>query len=193
LGCAARHACWMRFAASIVFMADQNRCSEDTRASIERSALLRARELVDRMRSLYRELEDATGAPVVMHRALAVIAAEPGIPASKLAAALGLQRSTMSHVLKALAQRKWIERRRSEEDQRSVRVYVTAAGRSMLQATAGRVAGVLQRAVKQLDERQLRELDQSLEALLGQMSPARPAAVRATRPRAVRGGGAPDR
>jgi len=183
----------MRFAASIVFMADQNRCSEDTRASIERSALLRARELVDRMRSLYRELEDATGAPVVMHRALAVIAAEPGIPASKLAAALGLQRSTMSHVLKALAQRKWIERRRSEEDQRSVRVYVTAAGRSMLQATAGRVAGVLQRAVKQLDERQLRELDQSLEALLGQMSPARPAAVRATRPRAGRGGGAPDR
>ena len=174
-------------------MTDQDRHPEDTRAGIERSALLRARELVDRMRSLYRELEDATGAPVVMHRALAVIAAEPGMPASKLAAALGLQRSTMSHVLKALALKKWIERRRSDQDQRSVRVYVTATGRSMLQATAGRVAGVLQRAVKQLDERQLRELDQSLEALLGQMAPAKPVAVRASRQRVMRGGGTPGR
>jgi len=99
----------------------------------------------------------------------------------------------MSHVLKALALKKWIERRRSDEDQRSVRVYVTATGRSMLQATAGRVAGVLQRAVKQLDERQLRELDQSLEALLGQMAPAKPVAVRASRQRVMRGGGTPGR
>jgi DNA-binding MarR family transcriptional regulator len=155
-----------------------NPAADDSRALVERDALLRARELVDRMRSLYRELESRTGASVVMHRALAVVATEPGIPASRLASALGLQRSTMSHVLKALALKKWIERRRSDEDQRSVRLHVTAAGRSVLQGTAGRVAGVLQRAVRQLDEQQLRQLDHSLEALLRNIGPSQPVDAR---------------
>jgi DNA-binding MarR family transcriptional regulator len=167
-------------------MTRQNRSPDDNRESIEQSALMRARELVDRMRSLYRELEVATGAPVVMHRALAIIAAEPGIPASHLAAALGLQRSTMSHVLKALSLKKWVERRRSDEDARSVRVHVTAAGRSVLNATAGRVSGVLQRAVRQIDEQQLQQLDQSLEVLLRHIGPFRPVVVKNGRPRARR-------
>lgn len=167
-------------------MTRQNGDPADSRASVEHSALMRARELVDRMRSLYRELEVATGAPVVMHRALAIIAAEPGIPASQLAAALGLQRSTMSHVLKALSLKKWIERRRSAEDQRSVRVHVTAAGRGVLHATAGRVSGVLQSAVRQIDEQQLHQLDQSLEVLLRHIGPSRPIAVKSHRPRARR-------
>lgn len=137
-----------------------------SRTTLERDSLLRARQLVDRMRSLYRELESHTGAPVVMHRAVAAIAAEPGIPASRLAELLGLQRSTMSHVLKALAARAWIERRRSEADQRSVRLHITAAGRNVLQATTGKVSGVLQRAVRALDENELAELNRSLEALL---------------------------
>lgn len=156
------------------------------RTTLERDALLHARLLVDRMRSLYRELESRTGAPVVMHRALAVMIAEPGIPASRLAASLGLQRSAMSHVLKALAQRKWIERRRSDADQRSVRLYVTAAGRSIVNATTGRVAGVLQRAVRQLDEQSLAELDRALQALLKHIDPPQPGSVSAARPRAPR-------
>ena len=167
-------------------MTRQIRSPDDNRERIEQSALMRARELVDRMRSLYRELEAATGAPVVMHRALAIIAAEPGIPASQLAAALGLQRSTMSHVLKALSLKKWVERRRSDEDQRSVRVHVTAAGRSVLNATAGRVSGVLQQAVRQIDEQQLLQLDQSLEVLLRHIGPSRPVVVKNGRPRARR-------
>jgi DNA-binding MarR family transcriptional regulator len=155
---------------------------DEGRAEVEQRALMRARELVDRMRSLYRELESATGAPVVVHRALAIIEAQPGIPASRLAEALGLQRSTMSHVLKALALKNWIERRRSDEDQRSVRVHVTAAGRSVLHATSGRVSGVLQRAVRQMDAGQLRQLDQALGALLPHIDSFRPMPV-ATRGR----------
>ena len=50
-----------------------------SRAQREHAALLLARTLVDRARALYRELEQRTGAPVQAHRALAVIAAEPGI------------------------------------------------------------------------------------------------------------------
>jgi len=156
-------------------MTRQSSISPASRTALERDALLRARQLVDRMRALYRELESRTGAPVVMHRALAAIAADPGIPASRLAQALGLQRSSMSHVLKALAANQWIERRRSEADQRSVRLHVTTAGRSIVHATTGRVSGVLQRAVRELDEQQLVELDRSLRALLEHIEAPQPA------------------
>jgi DNA-binding MarR family transcriptional regulator len=137
-----------------------------TRAQREQSALLLARTLVDRTRALYRELELRTGAPVQAHRALAGISANPGIPASQLAESLGMQRSALSHLLRTLAKEGWIERRRSDDDQRSVRLFVTAAGNGVVGATSGRIVGVLQHAVEQLDARHLLELERSLGALL---------------------------
>lgn len=148
-------------------MGQKNRpAGSKTRAQREQSALLLARTLVDRTRALYRELELRTGAPVQAHRALAGIAANPGIPASQLADSLGMQRSALSHLLRALAKQGWIERRRSDDDQRSVRLFVTAAGNGVVGATAGRIVGVLQHAVEQLDAKHLSELESSLGALL---------------------------
>lgn len=144
------------------------------RAQREHAALLLARTLVDRARALYRELEQRTGAPVQAHRALAVIAAEPGIQSSRLASSLGMQRSALSHLLRTLAEHGWIERRRSGDDQRSVHLYVTAAGRGILGATAGRMVGVLQHAVEQLDDVRLAELERSLGALLQYIEPPAP-------------------
>jgi DNA-binding MarR family transcriptional regulator len=85
-----------------------------------------------------------------------------------------------------LSLKKWVERRRSDEDQRSVRVHVTPAGRSVLNATSGRVSGVLQQAVRQIDEQQLLQLDQSLEVLLRHIGSSRPVVVKNGRPRARR-------
>ena len=132
----------------------------------ERAALLLARALVDRTRALYTELERRTDAPVQMHRALACVAARPGIQSSSLAAELGMQRSAVSHLLKALALRGWIERRRSNADQRSVHLYITAAGRRLVSATSGKVVGILQRAVRKMGDAELAELERSLAALL---------------------------
>ena len=112
-----------------------------TRGALERDALLSARALVDRMRTLYRELERMTDAPITVHRALACIGEEPGIPASRLASRLGMQRPAVSHVLKRLAARGWIERRRHEGDQRSVQIHPTADGQQILRATSGRAVG----------------------------------------------------
>ncbi|MGC4030009.1 MAG: MarR family transcriptional regulator [Steroidobacteraceae bacterium] len=145
------------------------------REALEHSALLLARALVDRMRSLYRELERHTGAPVQMHRALACVAASPGIAASGLANELGMQRSALSHLLRSLVERGWVQRQRDVLDQRSVRLFVTASGHEVVQATAGRVAGILQRAVNQLDDRDLVRLERSLSALLRHVEPPLPA------------------
>lgn len=152
----------------------------------EHAALLLARTLVDRARTLYRELERRTGAPVQAHRALAVIAAEPGIQSSHLASALGMQRSALSHLLRTLAERGWIERRRRGEDQRSVHLFVTPAGRGIVGATDGRMVGVLRHAVEQLDDTQLEHLEHSLQALLQHIEAPAPGMGRPARTRATR-------
>ncbi len=145
------------------------------RAALERRALLAARELVDRMRSLYRELEQLTGAPIGLHRALVCIGDEPGLTASRLAARLGMRRPAVSQTLKSLTLRGWIERRRSDLDQRAVQIHPTAAGRQVLRATAGRATFTLQRAVCQLPQGQLEQLAGSVELLLGLLPASGPA------------------
>jgi DNA-binding MarR family transcriptional regulator len=147
------------------------------RSALERDALLSARSLVDRMRTLYRELERMTEAPITVHRALACIGEEPGIPASRLATRLGMQRPAVSHVLKGLVARGWIERRRHEGDQRSVQIHPTAGGLQILRATSGRAVGTLQRAVRGLSARQLQQLADGLEALLARLPDTQPAQV----------------
>jgi DNA-binding MarR family transcriptional regulator len=138
----------------------------EARQALENQALVAARALVDRMRALYRELERMTDAPITLHRALVCVGNEPGLTASKLASMLGMQRPAVSQVLKSLVARGWIERRRSEDDQRAVRVYPTPAGKQLLQATAGRAVGTLQRAVCNLSNRDLERLSEGIEAVL---------------------------
>lgn len=145
-----------------------------SRGALERDALLAARSLVDRMRTLYRELERMTDAPITVHRALACISEEPGIPASHLAIRLGMQRPAVSHVLKGLVARGWIERRRHEGDQRSVQIHPTSDGQQILRATSGRAVGTLQRAVRGLSARQLQQLAEGLAALLARLPDAQP-------------------
>jgi DNA-binding MarR family transcriptional regulator len=166
-------------------MTQSSRSHSRSRAEREQAALLLARTLVDRTRTLYRELEHRTGAPVQAHRALAGISSAPGIQSSQLAHSLGMERSALSHLLRALSEQGWIERRRSADDQRAVHLYVTAAGTGILGATAGRMAGVLRRAVEQLDAATLAELERSLQALLAHIeapSPGMGAVTRKRRP-----------
>ena len=136
------------------------------RATLENRALLAARELIDRMRTLYRDLEQLTGAPIGLHRALVCIGNEPGLQASVLALRLGMQRPAVSQVLKSLTMRGWIERRRSDADQRAIQIHPTAAGRQILRATAGRAVFTLQRAVCRLPQPDLEKLASSVELLL---------------------------
>jgi DNA-binding MarR family transcriptional regulator len=161
----------------------------------ESRALLAARSLVDRMRTLYRELEQLTGAPITLHRALVCIGNEPGLTASRLAAQLGMQPPAISQVLKNLDSRGWIERQRSAADQRAIQIHCTAAGRQILHATSGRAVFTLQRAVRNLADRQLDSLAAGIEKLLAELpelpgstagpampaSPARPRARRRSR------------
>jgi DNA-binding MarR family transcriptional regulator len=147
----------------------------DSRAILEKRALLAARALVDRMRALYRELEQVTGAPITLHRALVVVGNDPGLPASRLATQLGMQRPAVSQMLKNMEFRGWIERRRSATDQRAVQIHCTSVGRRVLQATSGRAVVTLQRAVCNLRNEQLANLATGVEKLLEELPEPTPA------------------
>jgi DNA-binding MarR family transcriptional regulator len=141
------------------------------RGALEGRALLAARSLVDRMRNLYRELEQLTGAPITLHRAMVCIGQEPGLLASRLAGQLGMKRPAVSQVLRNLESRGWIERRRDDGDQRAVHITCTPAGRQILQATAGRAVFTLQRAVRSLPDHDLAKLALGIEKLLYALPP----------------------
>src|SRR5690349_22805820 len=129
------------------------------------------------MRSMYRELERLTDAPITLHRALVCIGNQPGLPASELARQLGMKKPAVSQALKSLALRGWIERRRHDGDQRSVQIHVTAAGEKILRATAGRAVVTLQRAVRSLSSGDLTRLAQGLKSLLTLLPEPAPSAV----------------
>jgi DNA-binding MarR family transcriptional regulator len=163
--------------------------ADTARSALERRALLATRALVDRMRRLYRELEQLTGAPIAAHRVLVCLAEEPGITASRLATAVDMRRPALSQVLKGLVERGWIKRVRSDDDQRSVRVYLTDVGRQVHAATAGRAVGTLQRAVGQLSDDQLGGIADGIEGVLGNLPIPTDEVTRATglRPRSAAG------
>ncbi|MEO8063617.1 MAG: MarR family transcriptional regulator [Pseudomonadota bacterium] len=161
----------------------------DKRNALESRALLAARTLVDRMRSMYHELEHLTGAPIGLHRALVCVGNEPGLPPSRLAVRLSMQRPAVSQLLKSLTMRGWIVRQRSETDHRAIEIHPTAAGRQILRATAGRAVFTLQRAVCKLPQPELERLAGSVELLLTLLpEPNSSGAIASKRTRYVRRG-----
>lgn len=142
---------------------------QGNRHDAERSALLATRAFIDDMRARYRELERETGASISMHRALSCVAVEPGISASALALALGMKRPALSHLLKALVEKGWLDRTRPRSDQRAVQLRLTAAGAQVVEATAGRSVGTLQRAVARLSDAEVTALARGLAGLLREL------------------------
>lgn len=138
---------------------------------MQRGALLSLRSLVDDMRKRYRELERLTGVPIAVHRALACIHASPGLAASQLAVQLGVRRPAVSQMLRSLISHGWVERLRTPQDQRAIQLFLTPAGRAIVDATGGRAVGTLQRAVNHLSLRELAALSLGMEALLRELPP----------------------
>jgi DNA-binding MarR family transcriptional regulator len=83
-----------------------------------------------------------------------------------LARALSIHLSTSSNLVDKLERRALIRRERHSEDQRIVRVYVTAAGRKLLTRAPKPVEGVIPAALARIGAPALRRLHRDLEELL---------------------------
>jgi DNA-binding MarR family transcriptional regulator len=101
---------------------------------------------------------------------LLLIAANPGVTQSRLAGAVGLDRSTMVGVLDGLEDRGLIERRRGE-DRRTNGLRLTRAGRGLVASLKRRIALHERRVAERLSAAERAQL----LALLGKLSGDAPA------------------
>jgi DNA-binding MarR family transcriptional regulator len=114
----------------------------------------------------FREVERDSGVSGAQLWLLAELAEQPGARVKDLAAAMALHQSTVSNLLEVLTRRKLLVRKRDEDDQRVVRVYLTAAGERLVRTAPGPARGVLPDALESLPPAALRRLDQCVAALL---------------------------
>lgn len=89
-----------------------------------------------RIGGIYRELLAPWRLSYTQYLALIALWQEDGIAVGRLGALLGLDSGTLSPLLKRMESRGLLRRRRTDDDERIVRVRLTAAGRRLQDETA---------------------------------------------------------
>ena len=130
------------------------------------AVLKQFRELFRVSQRHFQRLEARCGVSGAQLWALSEVGKRPGSTISELARALSIHLSTSSNLLDKLERQALIRRERRSEDQRIVRVYVTAAGKKLLAKAPKPVEGVIPDALAKMRPPALRRLHRDLEELL---------------------------
>lgn len=101
---------------------------------------------------------------------LATIADTPDITVSQLGQALSVHVSTASNLLDKLARAGLVERLRSEEDRRVVRLRLTDKGRNIVARAPRPLTGLVIDALERMPEDSQARLDDELDVLIKQMN-----------------------
>ena len=113
--------------------------------------------------SAYQPVLDALELTYPQYLVLMVLWEEDGARVSRIGERLFLDSATLTPLLKRLAVRGLVERRRSEQDERVVEVYLTAEGKRMKRRAADVPAHLFEKS--QLTGRDLATLRNSLQRL----------------------------
>jgi DNA-binding MarR family transcriptional regulator len=97
---------------------------------------------------------------------MAELSAEPGLKISELARGLSVHLSTASNLVDRLEAKQLVRRERNQEDQRIVRVFVTAKGQHALRKAPGPAAGVIPDALNRMSLASLSSLNRDLGRVL---------------------------
>jgi DNA-binding MarR family transcriptional regulator len=131
--------------------------------------LQKFRLVIGAVRQHSRALEAACGVGGAQVWMLATIADRPDITVSQLAQALSIHVSTTSNLLEKLARAGLVERLRSEEDRRVVRLRLMDKGRDVVARAPRPLTGLMVDALEKLPEGSLARLDEELARLIKQM------------------------
>lgn len=127
------------------------------------------RVLLRSMDTHYRRVERRSGLGGAQLWALSEISRDRGLTMGELSRKLGIRVSTASNLVKRLEELGLVGRAREKADHRIVRLAVTAAGRRTLQGAPKPSAGLLQQALLEMREAELRALHGELDRLLRRM------------------------
>lgn len=139
--------------------------NDDLHERLALSVLEEFRVIFKSVRRHFHWVESQTGVSGAQLWVLAQVSNEPGIRVTELARALAIHQSTASNLVERLESTKLIERRRSDEDQRVVRLHLTPAGKRLVKRAPGPAEGVLPDALKKLPPAELQALKRQLVRL----------------------------
>ncbi len=134
--------------------------------------LQKFRIIIGAVRQHSRALEAACGISGAQVWMLASIAEQPDITVSRLSQTLSIHISTASNLLDKLARAGLVDRLRSEEDRRVVRLRLTEAGTAVLERAPKPLSGLVFDALEKMGAEDLARLDADLATLIGIMKPA---------------------
>lgn len=93
----------------------------------------------------------------------------PGLKVSELADKLAIHQSTASNLIEKIQKKAFICKKREDQDQRVVRLYLTDAGSEIVMKAPDSPRGVLREAIDRLTTQDLQLLQKSLERLISQI------------------------
>ena len=140
-------------------------------ASPAAEALAKFRQVINFNKRHFRQVEKLTGISGTLVWVLAILRQSPGLRVSELAEIMAIHQSTTSNLLDKLQSRNLIERDRSTDDQRVVRLYLTRSGEALVKRVPQPAHGLLQEALHKLPSPALQGLNRLLDQLLQAMNP----------------------
>lgn len=137
--------------------------------SIPMDVLKKFRLIYGSVRQHFHEIERTCGVSGSQLWILQQVARAPGIGVSELAKLLHIHQSTCSQLVEKLALRGLLQKRRSKEDQRRVGLSISAEAARLLARAPGPAQGILPEALEALPASVLKNLDNALLAVIGQL------------------------
>jgi len=133
--------------------------------------LMKFRLVINSNKRHFKWVEQQTGISGTLVWVLWELSQSPGIRVSELAETMAIHQSTASNLLDKLQEKGLIERDRSTDDQRVVRLYLTRSGESLIKRVPQPARGLLQEALFRLQPVSLHALNRLLDQLLQEMNP----------------------
>lgn len=141
----------------------------DTRYRTMLSVVMQFRVVVRSMRRHYQSVERACGVTGAQLWAMAEIDASPRMTVGQLARDLAIHQSTASNIVADLEEAGLVTRERTREDQRVVRLALTAAGRKVMRRAPRPLRGALQEALMSLPPARLAALHRDLASVIAHL------------------------
>ena len=141
-------------------------------------ALMKFRLVINATKRHYKWIEHQTGINGALVWAMWELNVSPGLRVSELADTMAIHQSTASNLLDKLEEKGLIERDRSTDDQRVVRLFLTRAGQQMIRRVPQPARGLLQEALFRIPATSLITLNRALDQLLEEMHPGTPRTIK---------------
>lgn len=148
---------------------DAPQLPETSHEQLASSALKDFRIIFNSVKKHFKQVEELCGISSSQLWVLWELHKTPGLKVSELAGKLAIHQSTASNLIEKAAKKALISKKREDQDQRVVRLYLTEAGREIVKKAPDSPRGVLTEAIDQLSVEDLVQLQNSLEKLIGKM------------------------